>query len=68
MRLLASPESLAEAIARLRAGLEDDFSAYLTDSTRCGFGGLTELAGAGISYHRASQEIGVVEDVEHLNA
>ena len=55
-------------IARLRAGLEDDLTAYLTDTTRCRVGGLTELAGAGISYNRAGQEIGVVEDVEHLNA
>ena len=56
------------AIARLGAGLEGELAAYLTDPARGGIGGLTELAGAGISHNRAGQEIGVVEDVEHLNA
>jgi hypothetical protein len=66
--LLASPESLAEATARRGVGLEDEFGAYLTDSSGCGLGDLTELAAVSISHHRASEEVGMVEDVEHLKA
>jgi len=66
MRLLASPERLAEAIARRGIGLEDELGAYLTDTARCGRGGLTELATISIAHHIL--EVGMVEDVEHLEA
>src|SRR6266852_9451717 len=68
MRLLASPERLAEAIARRGVGLEDELGTYLTDTTRCSRGGITELAAVSIADHTARKEVGMVEDVEHLEA
>ena len=66
MRLLASPESLAAANAHRRAGLEDELGAYLADSSRRSVRDLTELAAVSVPHHRASKEVGMVEDVEHL--
>ena len=68
MRLLASPERLAEAIACRGVGLEDELGTYLTDTTRCSRGGIAELAAVSIADHTARKEVGMVEDVEHLEA
>ena len=69
MRSLASPppQTLATIFAD-RDLLEDELGAYLTDTTWGSRGGLTELAAIGISDHAARKEVGVVEDIEHLEA
>ena len=66
MRLLASPERLGGANAHRRVGLEDELGAYLADSSRRSVRDLTELAAVSVPHHRASEEVGMVEDVEHL--
>ena len=70
MRSLASPppQWLSEASARRGVGLEDELRTDLTDTTRCSRSGLTELAAVGIADHTAGKEVGVVEDVKHLEA
>src|SRR6266852_5628505 len=70
MRSLASPppHRLAAAIARRGVGLEDELRTDLTDTTGCSSGRLTELAAVGIADHPTGQEVGMVEDVEHLEA
>src|ERR1700733_4944181 len=46
--------------------LEDDLAANLTDTSGCRVSGLPELAAVGIPNHVS--KVGVVEDVEHLDA
>ena len=48
--------------------LEDELAAQLTDTSRCGIGDLTELPAVSIAHCSASEEVGMVEDVEHLDA
>ena len=55
-------------MARRGVGLEDELRTDLTDTTRCSRGGLTELAAVGIADYPTGKEVGVVEDVEHLEA
>src|SRR3981081_372172 len=66
MRLLAPPEKSTEAMARRGIGLEDELGAYLTDTSRRGAGGLPELAAVSVAHH--TLEVGMVEDIEHLEA
>ena len=55
-------------MAHRRVGLEDELRADLTDTARGSLGGSAELIAVGISHNAASEEVGVVEDVEHLEA
>jgi hypothetical protein len=70
MRSLASPppQWLSEAIERRGVGLEDELRTDLTDTARCSRGGLTELAAVGVADYTARKEVGVVEDIKHLEA
>src|SRR5882757_2424468 len=68
MRLLASPEILTEATTAPGVGLEDELRTDLSDTTRRCRSGITELTAVGVADHAAGKEVGMVEDVEHLEA
>ena len=47
--------------------LENELAADLTDASRGGVGGLTELAAVSITHRSAGEEVGVIEDIEKLD-
>src|SRR5579859_2138766 len=48
--------------------LEDELAADLADAAGSGVRDLAELAAVGVTAHRIAEEVGMVEDVEHLDA
>ncbi len=63
MRSIASPFNV-----RRRVGLEDDLAADLANTSRRRVGDLAELAAVRIAHRSIGEEVGVVEDVEKLDA
>ena len=68
MARIPSPSMVKGGDCSPQVGLENELRTDLTDTARCSRGGLTELAAVGIADHAAGQEVGVVEDIEHLEA
>ena len=68
MRSLASPPPQRLADFARQDLLEDELGTYLTYTTWGSSGRLTKLAAIGIADHAARKEVGVVEDIEHLEA